>query len=260
MPTPKGSHLSEETKAKMSAVRKGKAHSKEHSENIGKALKGRVITPEWREKLRKAALGRKASVETKKKMSESHSGEKNGFHGKKHDPSAKKIMSEKAMGREPSYESLAKNTEAQLGGFWYGNIRYPNRIVCIKWDDVNARVHAFFDNKCIVCGKAKEHGGLAPAGHHVFYETKACCWYNDDDGVYYTNLNAKDHKEKDYLIGDNPNYFVLLCQSCHGKSNGTFENRKKWADMLKKIVDEQYNGKCYYTKEEFKTLKELGRL
>jgi hypothetical protein len=256
----RGKVASAETKAKMSATRKGRPHSKKHSEAIGKALKGRVFTEEWRAKLSLAASNRKVSQETRKRMSETRSGEQNGFYGRQHDPESRKIMSEKAMGREQTYEALVKNTEAQLGGMWYGNVRYPTRIVCVKWDDVNVRVHAFFKNRCIVCGKTKEPGKLAPSGHHVFYETKSCCWYDTEDGIYYTNLNAKDHKERDYCIGDNPNYFVLLCQSCHGKSNGTFANRKKWADLLKEIVDEQYDGKCYYTKEEFKTLKEMGSI
>ena len=84
--------------------------------------------------------------------------------------------------------------------------------------------------------------------HHVFYEKKTCCWI-DDNGEYWTDLNIKSHA-KDYYIGDNPNYFALLCNSCHSGSNGCYENRKKHADLLRDIIDTKYGGKSYYTEEE----------
>jgi hypothetical protein len=92
--------------------------------------------------------------------------------------------------------------------------------------------------------------GRKHMGHHVFYVKQACCWYNDD-GEYYTNLNAKEHPENDYYIGYNPNYFVLLCPKCHGKTNGSFENRKRWADFFRDMIDTKYDGKCFLTKDEF---------
>jgi hypothetical protein len=117
---------------------------------------------------------------------------------------------------------------------------------------VNPRVHAFFNYECCLCGK--KENDKSHVGHHVFYVKEACCWY-DKSGVYYTNLNAKDHKENDYCIGENPNYFVILCNSCHGKTNGKFENRKKWADCFKNMINIKYGGKCYLTKEEYEIYK-----
>jgi DNA-directed RNA polymerase subunit RPC12/RpoP len=139
-------------------------------------------------------------------------------------------------------------------GFWYGHpILHDDKIIyCELWRDVNKRVHAFFDNKCCVCGAPETT--RSHVGHHVFYVKKACCWHNED-GEYYTNLNVKTHRKDEYYIGDNPNYFVILCQSCHGKTNGTFENRKKWADYFKNMIDEEYGGKCYLTKEEYEKYK-----
>jgi hypothetical protein len=118
---------------------------------------------------------------------------------------------------------------------------------CEKWKDVNPRVHAFFDRKCVECGVPEN--GRSHIGHHVFYVKEACCLFNDD-GIYYTNLNCKEHPEHNYFIGENPNYFVILCPTCHGRTNGNFENRKKWADHFKELIDTKYNGKCYFTKEE----------
>lgn len=161
-------------------------------------------------------------------------------------------ISRSLEGRTKSEEHISKVVESNSGeGFWYGHhfLKNPPRSprYCELWKDVNPRVHAFFDYKCVECGASEiVHSHI---GHHVFYVKEACCWYNED-GLYFTNLMAPDHKDDDYFIGENPNYFVILCSKCHGKTNGNFENRKKWADHFKKIIDEQYNGKCYFTKEE----------
>ena len=135
-------------------------------------------------------------------------------------------------------------------GFWYGHPILHNSptVYCEIWKDVNQRVHAFFNYECCLCGEKEM--GISHVGHHVFYVKEACCWSNES-GEYYTNLNVKTHRKDEYYIGDNPNYFVILCQSCHGKTNGKFENRKKWADYFKNMIDEEYNGKCYFTKEEY---------
>jgi hypothetical protein len=140
-----------------------------------------------------------------------------------------------------------------LDYIWYGIVEKMNvsHIYCELWKDVNPRVHAFFDHKCVMCGTPEN--GRSHSGHHVFYVKEACCWQSDD-GIYYTNLNASDHIQPDYCIGENPNYFVILCPSCHCKTNGKFENRKKWADYFKKMIDDYYGGKSYFTKEEMSAL------
>jgi hypothetical protein len=135
-----------------------------------------------------------------------------------------------------------------MGGLWFGKVTYnrPPRY-CEKWKDVNPRVHAFFNYKCVECGIPEtNHSHI---GHHVFYVKESCCWYNED-GLYFTNLNCKDHPELDYFIGENPNYFVILCSTCHGKTNGKFKNRKKWADHFRELIDMKFGGKCYFEKDE----------
>lgn len=161
-------------------------------------------------------------------------------------------ISHSLEGREHSEEHILKVIESTSEeGFWYGHhlLKNPARIqkYCVKWKEVNPRVHAFFGYRCCECGILEN--GKSHIGHHVFYVKEACCWFSSD-GLYYTNLNAPDHKENDYFIGEDPNYFVILCSKCHGKTNGNFANRKKWADHFKKMIDEQYNGKCYFTEEE----------
>ena len=74
--SPLGVKLSEETKTKMSIVRKGKPHSEEHSANISIAKMGHLVSTETRLKLSITAkghtrwLGRKHTEEAKAKMSE----------------------------------------------------------------------------------------------------------------------------------------------------------------------------------------------
>lgn len=164
----------------------------------------------------------------------------------------RKNISESLVNREFSEETILKLIESHYkGGFWLGNVRYPP-VYCELWKNVNPRVHAFFNYKCCLCGIPEN--GRSHIGHHVFYVKEACCWF-DESGQYYTNLNAKDHPAKDYYIGENPNYFVILCDHCHGKTQGNFANRKEWADYFKKMIDQQYGGKCYFTKDEFNKIK-----
>jgi hypothetical protein len=210
MPTPKGSHLSEETKAKMSAVRKGKAHSKENSEIIGKALKGRVITPEWREKLRKAALGRKASVETKKKMSESHSGEKNGFHGKKHSDETKKVIGEimsKSMietGRAAGENNPMWGRMGELNPAWKGGTSFFP--YCYKFNKKRKKaVRKFFGNRCICCEKhasenMRNNRPEELSVHHIDHDREQGCSGKPFNLVpmCVTCHNKEQHKEEEY--------------------------------------------------------------
>lgn len=59
--------------------------------------------------------------------------------------------------------------------------------------------------------------------HHINYDKNTCC------------------NEKRKL-------FVTLCRSCHSKTNA---NRKYWENILTKIIDEQYNGQCYCSDDEY---------
>jgi hypothetical protein len=153
-----------------------------------------------------------------------------------------------------AFENLLQERDNIRGGLWYGGVFYikNKQKYCELWPDVNERVHAFFDYKCVGCGTPEIN--RSHAGHHVFYVKNACCWF-DKEGIYYTNLNAPNHIGNDYCIGDNPNYFVILCPKCHGETNGNFGNRKRWADYYKNLIDKEYGGKSYYTKEEWEIIK-----
>ena len=71
------SHTPEETRAKMSAINKGKVLSEEHRAKLSAAAKGRVIGPrteEWRAKLSAAHKGRVILEEWRAKMSAAKKG------------------------------------------------------------------------------------------------------------------------------------------------------------------------------------------
>jgi hypothetical protein len=212
----KGEPLSEETKRKMSLARKGKPHSKEHRENIGKALKGRVITPEWREKLRFAAEQRIASPATKLKMSESHTGEKNHFFGKHHSDETKKIVSET---RIRTGCAAGENNPMYIDGSSF-------EPYCPRFNnDLRRRVRAFFKDTCQLCGHVKRPGEKNMAVHHVNYNKEACC----NNGV-------------------KPLFVTLCSDGCHVKTN---HDRDYWEICFTQLINGKYNGKCYFSREEY---------
>lgn len=244
--------LDEIRNKKISDAHKGKKFTDEHRANISKAMRGRPSpkkgipkSEQQKEKQRQKMLGRRHTTEHNNKIRLSVSNVERTPHWKQ-------AISEALSGQRHSYEHTMKNVESKLGGFWYGNVIYGYPKYCELFKDVKPRVRALQGDACCECGalpKTKQH----PV-HHVFYEKRACCDYNED-GIYYSNLNAKDHQRKDYCIGENPNYFVILCKKCHGKTNGSFENRVKWANHFKEFVDTKYNGKSYLSKEEYAAYK-----
>jgi len=108
---------------------------------------------------------------------------------------------------------------------WRGGVN--NGIYCHKFNaDLKRRVRAFFGNKCFLCGKPQEECGRLLSVHHVNYNKNACC---DSSRVL----------------------LVPLCEGCHGKTN---QDRERWEDYFETILREEYNYKCYYTKDEYNNL------
>ena len=69
-----GKHHSDESKKKMSEVRKGKPKTKEWRKRIGEANKGKKMSEEARRKVSEANKGKHLSEEHKKKLSEVNKG------------------------------------------------------------------------------------------------------------------------------------------------------------------------------------------
>jgi hypothetical protein len=103
-----GSHLSEETKIKMSQAHKGIRHTEEERKKISEAQKGRVFSKEEREKMGAPKIGRPLSEEHRKKLSIAGKGRKKTEEWKKKIGLANK-------GRHHTEESLAKMSRAHKG-------------------------------------------------------------------------------------------------------------------------------------------------
>jgi hypothetical protein len=201
-----GKPLSEETKAKLSAAHKGKKHTPETRAKLAETTRA-SMTPE-RRAMNMHWKGKTLPEETRLKLSLSHIGhtqtpetrEKIGFafRGEKH----------------PA---------------WKGGISFEP--YCPKWTkDLRNRIRAFFEYRCLMCGKSTEDNKKQLSCHHVTYNKEMCC-----DGK--------------------PVCFAALCHSCHAKTN----NRKtQWEAMLHRIIDEIYQGRSYYTKEEMKGMVNNG--
>ncbi len=113
--------------------------------------------------------------------------------------------------------------EKSLG--WKGGISFEP--YCPKFnDDLKKRVRSYFENRCTLCGIHEHNLKTKLCVHHVEYNKQACC-----DGL--------------------PVHFAALCRSCHAKTN---KDRRRWEAMLHRVIDEIYNGRSYYTKEEYTEL------
>lgn len=175
---------------------------------------------------------------------EKHTGKNNHFYGKHHAEETKKKISTANKGlllgnKNPRY-GIRLSNEAKLhqsimmkGRFtgknapnWQGGISFGK--YCPKFDkNLKERVRSFFNHECVLCGKSREDNGQNLSVHHVNYDKMLCC-------------------------NDNIIQFVALCINCHTKTN---HNRNYWEKVLTIIIHEIYNGKSYYTKEEYKKLK-----
>jgi hypothetical protein len=101
-----GRKLSEKTKSKIGKIHRGKKLSEETKNKISNALKGREVSDEFKNNLKKRMIGNKNmlgkihSEKTKKIMSEKASGKNNHFYGKTHTKETKDKLSRNNIGRK----------------------------------------------------------------------------------------------------------------------------------------------------------------
>jgi hypothetical protein len=232
----------EETRRKLSESHKGRMVSEETRKKLSEKLTGRVISDEWREKLCVARRKRVTTDETRKKMSEAHLGIRNHNYGKsmsdeqreKISVSIKSSMTEEriqqlreaSLGKYPSEETRRKMGDSHRGErhpMWLGGISFEP--YCQKFNaEFKERVRAFFEYRCTECGSSQNGEKLHV--HHVAYNKEVCC----DDTLP---------------------LFVALCKKCHTKTN---HNREYWHIHFTELIQQQYGGKCYFTKEELISL------
>lgn len=203
----------------------GKHHSPESIDLMSRNRKGKAAgeqsaakRPEVREKIRQSKLG---------VLRPDMMGENNPMH----DPVVKSKVSSNCSMKRP--EVALKNAIARLHQS-RPTVKGPNhpnwkggtspQPYCKKWTpNLRERIRAYFGNMCIVCGKTEEENGRKLCCHHVYDNKDACC----------------DHS---------PPVFALLCNSCHAKI--TWDDSDRWQRMLSFIIDEMYDGKSYFTKDD----------
>ncbi len=198
-----GRHPTEETRKRLSLSKSGenhpwfgKHHTPEELAKISKGNKGKAVSQETRDKMSKIARDRK----------------NNPMFGRHHSPVTR--------------AKISKAVSGENGGHWKGGISFEP--YCPKFNaDLKRRIRAFFDHRCIICGKGATDNGQNVGCHHVEYNKQACC-----DGK--------------------PVHFATLCRSCHSITNF---DRERWQSMLHIIIYEVYDGKSYFTKEEWHGLQ-----
>lgn len=263
----KGRKLTQEHIDKIRSANKGKSRTEETCKKISDSKRGTVPSKETREKLSVAGMGRKVSEETKQKLRVANSGKNNGMFGKHHTEKQKmhlskifsgRIVSEEtkrkqsvaSQGHIVSEETKIKIVENRCGGFWYGNVRYGKKIYCELWDEnLRMRIREYWGNKSVISKVTKEENGKRKQQltcHHVYYQEKACCVWDEDVEGYYAMIDGEKH----YIDGD-PNKFVTLTASENGKVN---TNKLEWIKYFEDLIKKQ-GEKCYYTKEEWIIIK-----
>jgi hypothetical protein len=207
-----------ETRAKISASLKGKMagdknpfygkhHTKETKEKLAEISRNHRHSPEALEKLRIAGFKRKQTPGARAKVAKARMGNKHGL-GTRRTPETR------------MKQSIAQ--QGERGSNWRGGLSFEP--YCPKFnEDLRRRIRAFFDHRCVACGKTTEENIRKLSCHHVEYNKQACC-----DGK--------------------PVQFAALCTTHHLKTNS---DRERWEAMLHRIIDEVYDGRSYYTKDEW---------
>ena len=155
--------------------------------------------------------------------------------------------------------------EARAGGFWYGNIIYHDdlkhsREYCELWnEDLKERIRAYWGYVSALSGKSevssRSKNGIinSISCHHIYYQKKACCIWDEDERGYYANINIgtlhNPNIVRHYIDGD-PNKFVTLTASEH---KATDYNKLHWIETFENLIEDQ-GGKCYFTKQEIEEL------
>ena len=163
---------------------------------------------------------------------------------------------------------FACSEEKSGEGYWYGHHWLKGeepKIYCELWNrSLWDRIDAAWDFKSAISGKTKfDNKNKHLDRHHVYWQEKACCIWDEDNNGYYANINlgtkAKPNIVKYYIRGD-PNKFVLLTHNEHTMIRGSKKSGRDkiwWIKFFEDLIDqrEKEGKKCYLSKEEYKVYK-----
>jgi len=160
---------------------------------------GKSHSDETKRKISEAGKGRKMSEKTKEKMREVFRGNKSYMFGKPKSQEIRKKLSEANKGRHPSEETRRKMSDAQRGekgSNWRGGISFESYTQ--DWrDDLKDSIRKRDNYVCQICGMHQSELNYKLHCHHIDYNKKNC----------------------------NPRNLIVLCRSCHMKTNF---NREYW--------------------------------
>lgn len=214
--------------------------------------------PEWRIEInRKCHLGQKLSKDSlvKRGLAIREAYKNPEVIQRKRDAHKGKIFTEKTKQKiseaNKREDVLLKRLDSFYGGFWYGNVRYPEtKTYCELWNgDLRERIRAAFDYKSAISGITTDERGRKLDCHHIYFQEKACCHWDKDMNGYYAMINIGTKRNPNmirYDIKGNPNKFVPLTRAEH---TATRFDKLHWIKVFEDIIEKR-GGKCYLTKEE----------
>lgn len=226
----KGVPRSPECRAKISAASRNHFSNPEARERVSKEKKGKPLSPEHIANRTKAQTGLRRSEEARAHLKEAQNRkdvkEKQSVAhiGKLKSLETRQKMGLAKAGIPKSPEHIAKISGANSPN-WKGGISFEP--YCPKFNEgLKKRIRTFFNYECTLCGKTTPENRRNLSCHHVEYSKSACC-----DG-------KKVH-------------FAALCDKCHARTN---HERERWEAILHQIIDQIYDGRSYFTKEEWKEM------
>lgn len=279
----KGRVITKETRMKLSIAGKGRIITEETRSKLRDAqigdksyMFGKTLNNTTCEKISAALTGITRSPETIKRMSESKMGDKNPNFNKSPSKETLEKRIKSNTGKIRTLESCKRISESLLGKLfsedrcikismghqgitnredWEGYVK--EQSYCgIFTPEFKMRQYEVTGYKCLMCGEILDH----PECHHVYWQKSSCCQNVDEIGELYFNIFGEKVNPEILLISDKEkeleyglNKFATLCSSCHGKVKGS-KNGKSRIDYIREIeniINTQYNGRSYYTKEEY---------
>lgn len=230
-------------------------------------LERRKQNPEWKHNLKAGAQKRAKDPEWIRKNKEV--GRNNAQN-----PDWKRKQTEAIQKREQNPEFLQKRKnmyttddwrlkqkEGRVGGFWCGAVIYPAPPqYCEIWGKPFwRRIDKAQNYKSILSGKTKDDNicrdgkTRALSRHHVYYQKKACCEWDEDTQGYHVWINIGSNGKPNwykYQINGDPNKFVLLTAYEHGLCS---HDKLKWIKIFEDLIETKLNGVCYLPKEKSDT-------
>lgn len=244
----KGHVMSTDQKEKIRIALTGKKFSQERRANISAAKSGNPPSPNAIVASRLVTLGKKLSPEHRAKISVAKTGKKNSTThvtkmrharlGKKHSPETKEKIraycnTPYAKKRSASRlgASLSPDQYCRVYPFiWYGSVTYREKGYCDLWNEnLRERCRSYFGYQDPISGTPQN--GIRLHVHHVLWNKKTCC----------------DNSKR---------YLLPLDNADHARVRGNKEkSRKDWMNELSTMIEDYYQGKCFWSTNEWEIMK-----